>query len=135
MNPAIAFLTGPMRTGAASPITCYRRTGAYNPAQYNRFEATETAFTVIGHVGRETRRSLIANDGARQAGQLKLQTDATQAALITMKEADASQGGKLPDVVVWMGDRYIAADVDDLSLHPLPMLRTRTYSLVRENPA
>lgn len=133
-NPAIAYLTGAMISGAASPITCYRRAASYDDGQHNKLVVIETSFTVIAHVGRDTRRAVIAADGSRQSGQLKLQTDATQAALVTMREADADQSGTLPDVIVWMGDRYLASDVDDLSQHPIPMLRTRTYSLVRENP-
>jgi len=135
VNPAIAFLTGSQRAGTTPPLTVYRRSALYDATKHNKLIVTETSFTLIGHVGRDTRRTVIAPDGSRQAGQLKLQADDTQVVLVTMKEAAAGESGKLPDVIVWMGDRYVASDVDDLTGHQVAMLRTRTYSLVRENPA
>jgi hypothetical protein len=129
VNPVIKFLTGP-----ASPVQGYHRSSSYDSNNSNRLVIVETAFEIVTHVGQDKRRGLIEQPGGRMVGDFKMQVDIDQPVLVTQKEADAAADGTMADVVVWMGDRYIVADVADLSENPLPMLRQRTYTLNRENP-
>lgn len=135
MNPAIQYLTGGQRAGTESLVQGFHRTWVYDPGNGNAVTVTETAFETIAHLGHESKRGLIPNEGARQQREVKLQQDVEETLLAVHREADADQAGTMGDVIIWQGRRYIVMGIEDLSNHPVPMLRQRTYSLQLEVPA